>query len=585
MFLEALRKAIVSGIVLPGGVVIQAIEANAQRPILLDQLFAARAVVENGDSRRAGALQQRGQRRLRLDPLRNHEDRLVLLERVGPKVFGEEESRRAVRVETSVVGLEKPTEVRSPGPPPGIDSQHPLRDHDCRQIVAFQRRQPGAEPSQHGIEFTNDGDLARAGRPRIARRRSVERHVARPADAVGAAHDHLQQGGEDHRARAVVVPEFGVSPGPPARPLVEIDVVRRDLRRLDLFGLIMQIDLVGIAEPERRDDADRAVRSGHDAQFVRRDRSQDFMELPLGVDRVMEPDVGDLVDQRVPLAGLFRPPDRLLKRRLLLGRPCRGRPLVHNPRPPVGRPTPAAKRRIRKQRGGHGANRLGELLGLAMIVARAQRQAGVHAQQDGALLDPIGPIGGNRLPDGVFDAGLFGRHGRWIGGQPLREISPTRFGHERTLHSVRVFSQAFDEHVRAKLERAGHVPHNHLRRVELVVGGKGALVIAMLHDAEDRRTRDPRPDKQHLTGRGQIGRDGGQPVSARSQGRGQCLGKRDLRRFPGHDLDRLLRDGPTVLDQHDLCRAGNRRLLCRAAKHRDRNLLALPIINPSQRGP
>src|SRR5262249_6625909 len=227
-------------------------------------------------------------------------------------------------------------------------------EDDGDAVVVVQRGQPRAVLLQQPVDRPVGRGRAGVGRARVGgvRLRAEGRDARGAADAVGAAHDHLEEGGCDLVPGAGVVAQFGVAPGALARPLLVVDAVRGDVRPGDLLGLVVQVHLVDVAEVEGRIDVDAAVGAGDGRDLAGRDLAQRGVEQLLRLDRVAGAAVTDLVEYPGPGASLLGLPEGGLVVGSLLDGPRvpnaarqpRIMPLLRHP--PVGRPRPAAERRV-----------------------------------------------------------------------------------------------------------------------------------------------------------------------------------------------------------------------------------------------
>ena len=425
--LEIRREPRVGAVVLPAmRVVLYAGKAHAQRLGMLHEFLTAGVVVENRHALDPGRLQSLFEGFFPPHALADEENRRVSSEGVFFQVLGEHETRRTMGIQAGVVSLEQPREIQAADALPVVDPHHPRRHRNRHPIAGSRGRVPGAVFLQQRVDRAVYGDDAGAGRAGIAGAAAAHpRNLARLPDAVGAAHHHLQQRGVDHPAGAVVVPQFRMAPRAPARPLVEVDMVGRHLRPLDLFRLHVQIDLVGVSERDRRQDARLTPGTGHDAQLSGGDFLQRGVELPLGLHRVVDPNVGHLIENGVPLAGLVGFLEGGLVSGFLLGRLRRGgAPGID---PPVGRPTPAAEGRIGRKLFADGRDVTDVFFGLAFVEPGAHRQSGIHIQQDRPLFDAVGPITGEGLLEAVFQLRFLRRRGQWISLQPVHPRSGCRW--------------------------------------------------------------------------------------------------------------------------------------------------------------
>jgi len=189
---------------------------------------------------------------------------------------------------------------------PVIDAEHAGRTEDGDPVRVGQGREPGAVFLGNVAQGAIDRSIAEVRLPGILGQPAPVRDVAGVADALRAAHQHLKTGVEDLVSGSVVVPQLRMGPRRFAGARLEVDVVRINLGRLDLFGLIMQIDFVQVLERDRRINRDAAIGTGGGAHQIRRGLVQNLRKGVRGGGGIRPPGVRDFIENWVPGSRIVR---------------------------------------------------------------------------------------------------------------------------------------------------------------------------------------------------------------------------------------------------------------------------------------
>src|SRR5690348_5643348 len=124
-------------------------------------------------------------------------------------------------VGTGVVRFVETREVKTADTfPVEFQSHHPRRYGNDDRIDAINVPELLAEIGEHAVECAMDARRARTAAARVARLAAKSLDRSGLTDTIGTAHDQLERMREDVSAGAIVVPQFGVSPGRLAGPPV-----------------------------------------------------------------------------------------------------------------------------------------------------------------------------------------------------------------------------------------------------------------------------------------------------------------------------------------------------------------------------